>query len=323
MTSAFAVSQPHRLAAGLVLTACLLLSSARHFAVGWRYAHPLPPANCLLPASLAAGPQPDQRPLPPPKVSPKPSSARIASPARIHRAATYSSGDSRACSAKMASRNTTDSQTPNSNTTSLRRDDDKGKSDSEQNKTGAATYYGAVVIAVFVLIALSIVIRILYTRRARRRNPPIDEPDAAAREDEERMAMERRGEEMGLPTYRESTQLPNNDTVLAATPITSTPFVRESTAETLPHLDDIPEGHTSSLPIDDNAQPPKYEDDPAVGPIPHQASDLPTLDITNEMRMSTQSTATLVLPSIAIHEPDDENLARNQSNPQIAIILKI
>ena len=130
--------------------------------------------------------------------------------------------------------------------------------------------------------------------------------------------MERRGEEMGLPTYRESTQLPNNDTVLAATPITSTPFVRESTAETLPHLDDIPEGHTSSLPIDDNAQPPKYEDDPAVGPIPHQASDLPTLDITNEMRMSTQSTATLVLPSIAIHEPDDENLARNQSNPQPA-----
>ncbi|KAA1068797.1 hypothetical protein PGT21_002307 [Puccinia graminis f. sp. tritici] len=217
----------------------------------------------------------------------------------------------------MSSPNSTVPRTSNSssNNATLLRDDKDDKPESEQNKAGAATYYGAVVIVVFILIALSIIVRIVYTRKYRKRSPPIDEPDPAAREHEERMAMQRRGEDMGLPTYRESTLLPNNDTVLAATPITSTPFGRDSTAETLPHSDELVRDHTASLPMDDNAQPPKYEDDPTARTTADHDHNPPTLDITNEMRMSTQSTATLVLPSIAIHQPDDDNDDNDDHNP--------
>jgi hypothetical protein len=77
--------------------------------------------------------------------------------------------------------------------------------------------------------------------------------------------------------------------------------------------------------MDDNAQPPKYEDELTVRPTGDQDHNPPTLDITNEMRMSTQSTATLVLPSIAIHQPgdddddddDDDNPPPNQPNQRV------
>ncbi|PLW34518.1 hypothetical protein PCASD_09809 [Puccinia coronata f. sp. avenae] len=199
-----------------------------------------------------------------------------------------------------------------SNTLLIRRDDEPGKQDS---KPGAATYYGAIVIVVFIVLALSVVVRILYTRRARRRRRHMDHPDQLAQEQEERLAMQRRDEETGLPTYRESTILPNEDTVLAATPMTDTPFVQDSTTATLERsTEDVTRASPASLPPEDSDQPPKYEDHPTDTPATQPHLHPPTLDITNEMRMSSLSTATLLLPSINISEPDADDTPPNQSH---------
>lgn len=173
------------------------------------------------------------------------------------------------------------------------------------NSVGTATYYGAIVIAVFLLIALAIIVRIVYSRKYKQRNPAIDEPTLDSREREERLAMERRGEEVGLPTYRESILLPNNDTVLAATPMSDEAYrQRPSTAETLPN-----QGATTQItvlevfpPDDENVQPPKYEVD-LTDADPNSIT-LPSAN--QEMRMSSQSATTLVLPSVSISQPDED-----------------
>ncbi|KAH9451262.1 hypothetical protein Pst134EB_018749 [Puccinia striiformis f. sp. tritici] len=207
----------------------------------------------------------------------------------------------------MASSSSTDPQTQNNNSNSPGRKDkdDRDPDKPDEGKKGAATYYGAVVIVVFVLVAVAIIVKILYARKYRKRNPEIDELDPEVVEQDERLAMERRGEEVGLPTYRESTVVRNNETVLASTPITSTPFARESMTETLPRdlTQEIVADETTTYPLEDHdetAQPPKYEDDASgtARPTPNPPS---SLDINNEMRMSTLSAATLVVPTIADH----------------------
>ncbi|KAH9461555.1 hypothetical protein MJO29_009049 [Puccinia striiformis f. sp. tritici] len=221
----------------------------------------------------------------------------------------------------MASSSSTDPQTQNNNGNSPgRKDKDDRDSDKpDEGKKGAATYYGAVVIVVFVLVAVAIIVKILYARKYRKRNPEIDELDPEVVEQDERLAMERRGEEVGLPTYRESTVVRNNETVLASTPITSTPFARESMTETLPRdlTQEIVADETTTYPLEDHdetAQPPKYEDDASgtARPTPNPPS---SLDINNEMRMSTLSAATLVVPTIADHRAIGHENSQSSNPP--------
>lgn len=110
--------------------------------------------------------------------------------------------------------------------------------------------------------------------------------------------------------------MPNEDTVLAATPMTDTLFARGSTVDTLPHSENATVEHAVSIPSDDQDQPPKYESNHGDGPVAHQTLHPMTLDITNEMRMSTQSTATLFLPSIQVHDPEENDLPSNEPNPR-------
>ncbi|KAI9615919.1 hypothetical protein H4Q26_011170 [Puccinia striiformis f. sp. tritici PST-130] len=199
----------------------------------------------------------------------------------------------------MASSSSTDPQTQNNNSNSPGRKDkdDRDPDKPDEGKKGAATYYGAVVIVVFVLVAVAIIVKILYARKYRKRNPEIDELDPEVVEQDERLAMERRGEKSACQHTEK--------TVLASTPITSTPFARESMTETLPRdlTQEIVADETTTYPLEDHdetAQPPKYEDDASgtARPTPNPPS---SLDINNEMRMSTLSAATLVVPTIADH----------------------
>ncbi|POW14717.1 hypothetical protein PSTT_02703 [Puccinia striiformis] len=214
----------------------------------------------------------------------------------------------------MASSSSTDPQTQNNNSNSPGRKDkdDRDPDKPDEGKKGAATYYGAVVIVVFVSeIFLTSSTRFppnsqMYMhilKKYRKRNPEIDELDPEVVEQDERLAMERRGEEVGLPTYRESTVVRNNETVLASTPITSTPFARENETTTYP-LEDH----------DETAQPPKYEDDASgtARPTPNPPS---SLDINNEMRMSTLSAATLVVPTIADHRAIGHENSQSSNPP--------
>jgi len=64
------------------------------------------------------------------------------------------------------------------------------------NGIGAATYYGSVALAVFIILCITLVSRVLYTRKMR--------IATRRRHEAERMALDRRGEEPGLPTYTQS-----------------------------------------------------------------------------------------------------------------------
>lgn len=183
------------------------------------------------------------------------------------------------------------------------------------NSTGTATYYGAAVIIIFILIALAIAFRILYTRKFRRRDASDEDVNPEVRDQEERLAMERRGEEAGLPTYRESILLPNGDTILAATPMSSHPFPRSTTPETLPNRD-----ATLTLPVlptiaDESVQPPKYEEDRSVDRSSLQVQHLENSDRPNvEMRMSSNSNTTLVLTSINVQQAQDQQPNRSRAS---------
>ncbi|KAH9442613.1 hypothetical protein Pst134EA_031769 [Puccinia striiformis f. sp. tritici] len=206
----------------------------------------------------------------------------------------------------------TDPQTQNNNGNSPgRKDKDDRDSDKPDEGKKGSSY--------LVLVAVAIIVKILYARKYRKRNPEIDELDPEVVEQDERLAMERRGEEVGLPTYRESTVVRNNETVLASTPITSTPFARESMTETLPRdlTQEIVADETTTYPLEDHdetARPPKYEDDASgtARPTPNPPS---SLDINNEMRMSTLSAATLVVPTIADHRAIGHENSQSSNPP--------
>ncbi|KAI8445590.1 hypothetical protein BY996DRAFT_7944688 [Phakopsora pachyrhizi] len=209
-------------------------------------------------------------------------------------------------------------------------------SNSNSSGLGAATYYSAIAVVVALLIAIAVTSRILYIRRSRRLAAAprsIDPEQSNNRENEERLAMERRGEEAGLPTYRQSilSATPNN--LLDATPMSSHPFGNLNPNHS---VETLPGGASSTLtvPIGPtlDSQPPKYEDSPNppssldlgnpprnfLNPLqtnlqsdqnlnPHrhpQQQPSPTSQI--EMRMMNSSNVTLVLPSIQIQDTEQQ-----------------
>ncbi|KAG0139674.1 hypothetical protein CROQUDRAFT_675003 [Cronartium quercuum f. sp. fusiforme G11] len=193
---------------------------------------------------------------------------------------------------------------------------------------GAATYYGAVAIVIFVLVGLTIVSRVLYTRKARRlaRQRSIE---ANSRDTEERVAMERRGEANGLPTYRESILPTSRNPILASTPLAESPVPppRSASADTLPNnltvmtavIPTSVSEHQISPPAY-RIPPPKYEDAAEDGDRANQiveqaidAEDHPAAFL-DQMRMRHDSVVTLVVPSIHVQDVDQPVPACGQSS---------
>lgn len=180
---------------------------------------------------------------------------------------------------------------------------------------GAATYYGAVAVVVFVLVALTIVSRVLYTRKAKRLAAQ-QSAGQTSRDAEERVAMERRGEAVGLPTYRESVLPTSRNPILASTPIANSPAPpRSASVDTLsmPTATNVVALHASISepqlsPPAYRIPPPKYEDAAEDADrstqIVGQAIDAEDPSLLSVMSQTNDSVVTLVLPNIQAVDPD-------------------
>ncbi|EGG03172.1 uncharacterized protein MELLADRAFT_78645 [Melampsora larici-populina 98AG31] len=181
---------------------------------------------------------------------------------------------------------------------------------------GAATYYGAVAVVVFVLVALTIVSRVLYTRKGKRLAAQ-QSAGQSSRDAEERVAMERRGEAVGLPTYRESVLPTSRNLILASTPIASSPAPpRSASVDTLP-IPTLPNitvlraslSEPQLSPPAYRIPPPKYEDAAEdadrTTQIVGQALDAEDPSLLNVMSQRHDSVATLVLPNVQVVDADE------------------
>ncbi|KAH9821348.1 hypothetical protein DFH28DRAFT_883588 [Melampsora americana] len=181
---------------------------------------------------------------------------------------------------------------------------------------GAATYYGAVAVVVFVLVALTIVSRVLYTRKAKRLAAQ-QSAGQDSRDAEERVAMERRGEAVGLPTYRESVLPTSRNPILASTPIANSPDPpRSASVDTLPNqtTTDVVVLHATLSepqlsPPAYRTSPPKYEDAAEDADrstqIVGQAVDAEDPSLLNVMSQRNDSAVTLALPNIQVVDADE------------------